>query len=180
MMYIYTGWISRHFAKIGKYTLIHYHGNRFKGAKHITLGNNCYIGHGCEITAWDNYHNQHFVPVICFGDNCNVGDYAHITAINSIIIGNNVLFGRNVLVTDNSHGEINYDNINTAPVSRLLHSKGSIVIGDNVWIGEKASILPNVTIGSGVIVAANSVVTKDIPNNVVVAGNPAKIIKYIE
>lgn len=55
-----------------------------------------------------------------------------------------------------------------------------IVIGDNVWIGGSAVINPGVTIGDNVVVASGAVVTKDVPNNVVVGGNPAKIIKYIE
>lgn len=52
-----------------------------------------------------------------------------------------------------------------------------MIIGNNVWIGDKATILPNVSIGNGAIIAANSVVTKDVPEYCIVAGNPAKIIK---
>lgn len=55
-----------------------------------------------------------------------------------------------------------------------------VVIGKNCWVGGKAVILPGVTIGDNVVVGAGSVVTKDIPNNVVVGGNPAKIIRYLE
>ena len=57
-------------------------------------------------------------------------------------------------------------------------SKGDVIIGKNVWIGDKVTILPNVKIGDGVVIGANSVVTKDIPPCSVVAGNPAKIIKH--
>lgn len=63
------------------------------------------------------------------------------------------------------------------PTQRPIYSKGPVVIGDNVWIGDKATILPNVSIGKGAIIAANSVVTKDVPEYSVFAGNPAKIIK---
>lgn len=56
-------------------------------------------------------------------------------------------------------------------------SKGPVIIEDNVWIGDKATILANVTIGKGAVVAANSVVTKDVPAYSVVAGIPAKVIK---
>lgn len=62
-------------------------------------------------------------------------------------------------------------------MERPIISKGSVVIGNNVWIGDKVTILPNVTIGDGVVIAANSVVTKNIPTCSVVAGIPAKIIK---
>lgn len=54
-----------------------------------------------------------------------------------------------------------------------------MVIGNNAWIGGSSVILPGVTIGNNVVVAAGSVVVKDVPDNVVVAGNPAKIIKYL-
>lgn len=54
-----------------------------------------------------------------------------------------------------------------------------VIIGDNVWIGGDATILPGVTIGDNVVIGAGSVVTKDIPSNVVIAGNPAKIIKTL-
>ena len=54
-----------------------------------------------------------------------------------------------------------------------------MIIGDNVWIGDKATILPGVTIGEGAIIAANAVVTKNVPAFSVAAGNPAKIIKSV-
>ena len=53
-------------------------------------------------------------------------------------------------------------------------------IGDNVWIGGGVTILPGVTIGDGTVIAAASVVTKSFPDNVVIAGNPARIIKYLK
>ena len=62
------------------------------------------------------------------------------------------------------------------PTQRPVYSKGPVIIGNNVWIGDKATILPNVSIGNGAIIAANSVVTKDVPEYCIVAGNPAKII----
>lgn len=58
-----------------------------------------------------------------------------------------------------------------------IYSKGAIVIGDNVWIGEKAAILAGVTIGEGAIIGANAVVTKNIPPYSIAAGIPARIIK---
>jgi acetyltransferase-like isoleucine patch superfamily enzyme len=66
------------------------------------------------------------------------------------------------------------------PMMRPLISKGKVIIGDNVWIGEGAMILPNVHIGEGAIIAANSVVTKDIPAYSIAVGIPAKIIKNIK
>lgn len=65
------------------------------------------------------------------------------------------------------------------PGDRSLYSKGPVIIGDNVWVGAGSCILPNVTIGNNCIIGANSVVTKSFPDNCVIAGNPAKIIKQL-
>lgn len=61
-----------------------------------------------------------------------------------------------------------------------MSSKGAIVIGNNVWLGDKVTVLSGVRIGNNVTVAANSVVTKDVPDNCIVAGIPARIIKVIK
>ena len=85
--------------------------------------------------------------------------------------------GRWVTITDNGHGKTDFDNLKIQPDKRKLYTKGPVVIGNNVWMGDKVTILPGVTIGNGSVIAANSVVTKDIPSFSVAAGNPAKIIK---
>ena len=95
-------------------------------------------------------------------------------------IGKNLLTGRWVTITDNAHGTTNLCDVQVAPATRKLYSKGDVIIGNDVWIGDKATILPGVTIGNGAIIAANAVVTKDVPAYTVVGGNPAKIIKTIE
>jgi len=66
--------------------------------------------------------------------------------------------------------------IDNLPIDR--RSKGDVIIGNDVWIGRKALILSGVKIGDGAIIGASSVVTKDVPDYAIVAGNPAKIIKY--
>lgn len=119
-------------------------------------------------------------PSIQIGDDCHIGENAHITAINRIQIGNHVLTGRGILITDNAHGQSTYPSMSLAPHFREMYSKGPVVIGDNVWIGENACIMPNVTIGDNSIIAANSVVTKDVPPFCVVAGIPARVIKDIK
>ena len=147
------------------------------GEKHIRIGVGTYIGEHCILTAWEKTcAGGDFHPEIISGENCCFGEYNHITSTNKIVIGDNLLTGRWVTITDNSHGDTDIETLQQPPLMRLVTSKGPVVIGKNVWIGDKATILPGVSIGDGVVVAANSVVTKDVPAYCVVAGNPAKVI----
>lgn len=149
------------------------------GLQCIKVGKKCLIGRGSALTAWPDKSSYKRTEII-LGDNVQIGFYSHITAVNRIIIGNNVLTGKNVLITDNAHGASNYDIVNIPPSKRDIYSKGEVVIEDNVWIGEKVSILPGVHIGYGCIIAANSVVTENIPPLSVAAGIPAKVIKNLD
>ena len=119
-------------------------------------------------------------PSLIIGDNCSFGEYTHITCVNSIVIGDNLLTGRNCLITDHSHGINNGTENSIAPTDRVLFSKGPVKIGNNVWLGDKVAVLPGVSIGDGTIVAANAVVTHDLPSYVIAGGVPAKIIKKIK
>lgn len=176
---IYTGYCSSRMKKLGKDSVIEPYMLGLTGGKYIIMGENCYIDKNVQISAWDSYQDQTFTPEITIGDNCGIGAYSHISAINSIRIGNNVRMGKSILITDNAHGASIRELLDISPRLRPLVSKGSIVIEDNVWIGEKASIMPAVRIGRGSIIAANSVVTHDVAPYSVVGGNPARLIKTL-
>ena len=114
--------------------------------------------YGNHITVGDNFYAN---------TNCIIIDVAQVT------IGSNVKFGPNVSVITAGH-----------PVHAQIRSTAyeygvPITIGDNVWIGAGAIILPGVSIGSDTVIGAGSVVTKDIPEKTVAAGNPCKVIKQI-
>ena len=151
----------------------------FKGKEYISIGFNTKIDSFSAITAWANYRGQCFHPELKLGSHCYIGAYNHFTAVNSITIGDGVLTGKWVTITDNSHGQLVADQLMTSPAYRPLYSKGEVVIGNNVWICDKATITAGVTIGDGCIIAANAVVTKSVPPYSLVAGNPAKVIKTI-
>lgn len=146
------------------------------GAKYIHLGLNFRALGGLRLEAIGTYNGICYSPNIEIGDNVVLNNSCHIGAINEIIIGNNVVMASRVFITDHYHGNTTYADMQVLVQDRKLYSKGRVVIGNNVWIGEGAVILPNVTIGDNTIVAAHAVVTKDIPSNTVVAGCPAKII----
>ena len=147
------------------------------GLKQIHIGNNTRIQSHSVIESWTKYGDQSFNPSILIGNNCKFGEYFHISSCNRITIGDGVLTGRFVLITDNSHGVLSLDDSTVPPIKRRLESKGEIVIGKNVWLGDKVTVLAGVHIGDNVIIGANSVVTKDIPSNSMAAGIPAKVIK---
>ena len=178
--YLYTGYYARQLKHCGTWTRLKPHFVDFRGGQYISIGDNCTFMPSCSLTAWDTYQKQHFTPEISIGDNCSIGVGSHITAINSILLGNNVLIGPYVLISDNAHGESQKYQSSIAPNQRPLCSKGKVVIEDNVWIGQGAMIMPGVHIGAYSIIAANSVVTHDIPAYSVTAGTPAKVIKRIE
>jgi len=108
-----------------------------------------------------------------------IGDYTrigiHCTVIGPVCIGDHVNLAQGITVTALNH--------NYADSSRKIDEQGistkPVVIGDDVWIGANAVILPGVTIGRHVVVAAGAVVTKDIPDYSLVAGIPAKVIKEL-
>lgn len=149
------------------------------GTQYISIGKGSEIYNGIILTAWDRFNNQTFTPLIRIGENTKINEHNHISACNSIKIGNNVLTGRYVYISDNSHGATVSDQLDMHPLNRPLVSKGPVVIGDNVWIGEHACVLSGVTIGNGAIIAANAVVTHDIPAYALAGGVPAKIIKMM-
>ena len=150
-----------------------------KGLCYFTIGDDFKIDYHSIIEAWDKHGNQSFTPRVRVGNNVSLGKNCHIGSINSIIIEDNVLMGSNVMIIDHNHGSIDYSDLSIPPRLRPLSSNGPIHICKNVWIGEKVSILSGVTIGENSIIGANSVVTKDIPSNVVACGIPAKVIKKI-
>ncbi len=106
---------------------------------------------------------------VTVGDNCALNEGVMIDPGNSLIIGRNVIISANTLILGSDF----------SASSPTRHQYGSIVIEDNVWIGAGSIILKNVHIRNGAIIGAGSVVTKDVPARVMVAGNPAIIIKKI-
>lgn len=179
---LYTAWIMPKFFHFGRNSKFGFKVH-LVGSEHIWLGKKVFYGDGGAMTAFaiDGVPPPIRIkdePIIKIGDNCMFGDNNHLTAVNGITIGQNLRTGKNVLISDNSHGDpkdIKLRDIH--PNDRPLHSKGEIVIGDNVWIGENAAILGGVKIGNGAIIGVNAVVTHDVPAYATAVGVPAKIIK---
>ena len=175
--YMYTGYTSRRFKHWGTDSIVQGSWRELAGEECITVGDECTFYPDVELTAWTSYKDQPYEPSITIGNGCTIRNRTHITAINRIQIGNNLLTGNDVLISDNNHGKIDISDLQRRPQDREITSKGAIIIGDNVWIGEKAAILGNVHIGDGAVIAAHSVVTHNVSAYSVVAGTPARVIK---
>jgi acetyltransferase-like isoleucine patch superfamily enzyme len=161
---------------------VYIHGSMGK----IKIGENSLIMHNSEI-----YTCQFYIPLgpnesksyeilpnstIIIGKNTYIGPYSIINGQGGTIIGNNVLIAPRVTIIPINH---NFKDKKTLIKDQGYTAKG-IIIEDNVWIGANATILDNVRIGKGSVIAAGSVVTKNVPSYCVVAGVPAKIIKRIK
>ena len=121
---------------------------------------------------WPVHHTSRVIAPknIQKGILCDPGDNInnYIQANNGIIFGNNIELAPGVSIISSNHKATNLSK----------HENGKpIIIGNHVWIGANATVLPGVTIGNNVTIGANSVVTKDIPSNSVAVGNPCEVIK---
>lgn len=110
---------------------------------------------------------------ISIGSNSNIGSNSQIFSSGSCAIGENVLIAAYVYVIGGGHG---YEEDDLPVIGQERVAKG-IKIGDGVWIGAGVKILDGVSIGRDAILAAGSVVTNDVPDNVIVGGMPAKVIR---
>jgi lipopolysaccharide O-acetyltransferase len=147
-----------------------------RGRQYVRWGKNFTTGVGVRIDAFPIKNRT----TISIGDNVQLNDYVHIGAIISVDIGDDVLIASRVFISDHNHGRFDGSDPLDAPMVppslRPLYGK-PVRIGNRVWIGENVCVMPGVSIGEGAIVGASAVVTKDVPENCIVVGNPAKIVK---
>jgi acetyltransferase-like isoleucine patch superfamily enzyme len=131
--------------------------------------NNFYLGENSTIEDFATVNNG--VGDVIIGDRTRIG--IGNVVIGPVKIGNDVMFAQNIVLSGLNHG---YEDINTPPSIQPVSTK-QITIADDVWIGANAVITAGVTVGKHSVVAAGSVVTKDVPPFSIVGGNPAKLIK---
>lgn len=129
------------------------------------FGDSCYFGNGIFRVSENTE--------IIMGNNVLINNGFTITSSISVIIGNDVMIGEYVSIHDSDHGFARTD----IPMTKQRMVSRPILIGNDVWIGRGAVILKGVSIGDGCIVAANSVVTKDVEPFSIVGGNPAKLLR---
>ncbi|MCC9661799.1 lipopolysaccharide biosynthesis protein [Pseudoalteromonas sp. MB41] len=151
-----------------------------RNKKNINFGSGFTTGKYCRIDAFPGGNRSK--TLIKFGENCQINDFVHIASVDKVVFGDNVLIASRVFITDHNHGQYSGDN-QSDPDSKVVErplSHSPVELRDNCWIGEGVSIMPGVTIGENSVVAANSVVTKSVEPNTIVAGAPAKVIKIYD
>lgn len=108
------------------------------------------------------------------GDNSGIGINC---VVRKAVIGNNVMMGPEVYFVGRNH---RFDSLEKPMDEQGYLEAEPPVVGDDVWIGTRAIILPGIKIGRGAVIGAGAVVTKDVPEYAIVGGNPAKVIRYRE
>ena len=157
---------------------------RLNGKGRVSLGENIILGYPLAPQMGDGailLQARYEGSQISIGDRTEISNNTSIIALDEITIGSDCLIADRVTIYDADFHELE-------PESRLpgtvrTESDGDVkptVIGNNVWIGSCALILKGVTIGDGSVIGAGSVVTKDIPSNVLAVGSPAKVVKSLE
>lgn len=149
-----------------------------RGGGYVDYGQRLTTGVGCRIEAFRMNDSKH--KRIIFGNDVQINDYVHISAVEKVDIGNNVLMASHVYISDNSHGYYDGSHCDSSPQTPPKDRAYKVVpvkIGDNVWLGEGVIVMPGVEIGSGCVIGAHSVVNKDIPTDCIAVGAPAKVIK---
>lgn len=161
-----------------------HHDANVSGVEHMQIGQHFSAGRGLWMQTIASYgeggHEQHFTPHLIIGDNVSLSEYVHIGCVNRIEIGNNVLMGSKIYITDHNHGVYrgeHPDSPDVPPAKRPLTIGESVIIEDNVWIGEFCTVLPGVTIGYGSIIGSHTTVTHDIPPKSIAVGSPARVVK---
>jgi lipopolysaccharide O-acetyltransferase len=157
-------------------------GSLIKGANFIRFGRDFYVHGHLWMEAVVSYRDQCFNPKIEIGDAVSFSQGVHISCIERITIGRNVLIGSGVYISDHNHGSYRGPTPSSPdepPTARRL-TGGPVDIGDNVWIGDNVVIVGPLSIGRGSIVGANSVVRANVPENVMVAGIPARHLRRFD
>jgi len=140
----------------------------------ISIGRNVLIRKGARLEAVDAGPGDG--PKLVIGDGTAIQFYFHCGAAGRVTIGRNVLVGGRVYITDHDHS---YDEPGLSARESPRLKVAPVEIGDGAFLGEGCMILKGVHVGKRAVVAANAVVTRDVPDFTVVAGVPAIIVKSV-
>ena len=165
--------VSGAFARFGKRTVLMLP-VRLSGEKRIALGSNLFVGSDSWLQTLADGDN-HSVA-ITVGDGTSIAGSCVISAVRSVRLEENVLLARNVYISDHSH---RYTQTDQPVMDQGVEKIKPVLIKKGSWLGQNVVVCPGVTIGTGAVIGANSVVTQDVPDFSVAAGAPARVVKTI-
>jgi acetyltransferase-like isoleucine patch superfamily enzyme len=180
--YLFMQWYCRHYflsrcAEIGEnFTLVRpVRKPVLEGGGKIRIGDNVIISGKVELTVDSGAYKDCEISI---GSGTMIGDNTMMSACKNITIGKDCLIARSVYIYDNNGHPLNPLNrrYNRQPVEDIKE----IVIGNNVWIGHFTHVQSGVKIGDNSVIGANSVVTKDVPANVIAMGTPARVCAWLD
>jgi len=143
----------------------------------IEIGERVLIHRDAFLSVVEEHNGRRYAPRLRIGDRTNFGHGLWISCVGAIDIGEEVLAGHNVLITDTYHC---YEDPDVSIARQPMAEPEPVRIGDGVHLGPHVAVLAGVTIGERSFVAANAVVTRDVPANSVVVGNPARVIRMYD
>lgn len=154
---------------------------RLLGLTHMAVGEDFHAGDALWLEAVVRYGDQRFEPQLRIGAHARLSDNVHIACLASIDIGEHLLCGSRVLISDHLHGRYDESPASsdpaTPPAQRALFSPAPVVLGRNVWLGDGVAVLAGARIGDGCVVGANAVVTGELPAGTVAVGAPARPVR---
>lgn len=168
---------AERFRSFGRGSMIRFPHVALMNEGHIEIGQDTMIGQHITLSA-GTIPGQQGMPdcVVKIGDRCLIGQGSGIVGHLSIEIGDDVMTGHLVYITDQNHG---FDDV-TLPIRAQWGTNRAVRIGPGSWIGHGSVILPGTNIGRNVVIGANSVVRGDIPDYSIAAGVPAKVVRTLD
>jgi acetyltransferase-like isoleucine patch superfamily enzyme len=143
-------------------------------ADRIYIGENVHISHWAYLSVADEYLGRRYDPHLIIADGAMIGSHCVIACIGRIEIGPGAALAQRVYVGDTYH---DYQDPHTAIMMQPMAEPEPVKIEAGAFVGVGSAVMPGVTIGERAFIAANTVVTEDVPPNTVFAGNPGRVIK---
>jgi lipopolysaccharide O-acetyltransferase len=145
---------------------------RLDGERRISIGDDVFMGPGCWLHVVDDETSDKVAIVV--GDGTSIVADCVLSAVNSVRVGRNVLFARNIYVADHMHA---FDDPARPVLEQGVERTAPVSIGDGAWLGQNVVVGPGVTIGRGAVIGSNSVVLDDVPAFAVAVGAPARVVR---
>jgi acetyltransferase-like isoleucine patch superfamily enzyme len=164
---------AKSFAHFGKRSLI-YSPRAVLAPHRIEIGDDVLVHENAMFSLVEHHNGRDFQPRLRIGRGTNIGAGIWLSCVGSIEIGEDNLMGHNILIADSYHG---YEDPDTPIIRQPMAEPQPVVVEPGCIVGPHVAILAGVTVGANSFIAANAVVTRSVPRNSVVVGNPARVIR---